>query len=184
VHATLPAKLTRKWFFMVRIIIFSAIGLLFTGNVLAGPDNVVFPKDYRDAFELVAVRDHHLGGNSIAVIYGNKVALDSVKRGGPLDSGSVFLMEVWRAKMNGNELARDDKGRLVRDTMGNINMMEKRTGWGVGYPPEWRNGEWEFATFTADGTPRTGNLQGCFECHQPLGDAGYDFAYVVGDLRQ
>lgn len=168
---------------MVRTMLFAAVGVLFAGSVLAGPDNVAFPKDYKDAFQLVAVRDHHLGGNSIAVIYANKIAVDSAKRGGPLDSGAVFLMEVWRAKMNGTELARDDKGRLVRDTVGNINMMEKRAGWGAAYPREWRNGEWEFATFTGEGTPRTANLQGCFECHQPVGDAGFDYAYVVGDLR-
>lgn len=158
-------------------------GLLVTTSVMAGADNVAFPKDYKQTFQVVSVRDHHLGGNSVAVIWANKVAIDSAKKQ-ELDSGAVFLMEVWRAKTENNELVRDAKGRLVRDVVNGINIMEKRAGWGGEYPPEWRNGNWEYATFAADGAPRSGNLQGCFECHGPLGAAGYDFAYVVGEMRE
>ena len=54
---------------------------------------------------------------------------------------------------------------------------------GKEYPAEWRNDEWEFATYTADGQRRTGSLQSCFECHKPVGDAGFDYAYAVGVMR-
>jgi hypothetical protein len=161
----------------------AAASVLVATSVFAGADNVVFPKDYKDTFQVVSVRDHHLGGNSVAVIWANKVAIDSVKKN-DLDSGAIFLMEVWRAKTENNDLVRDAKGRLVRDAVTGINIMEKRTGWGGEYPAEWRNGNWEYATFTAEGAPRTGNLQGCFECHGPVGAAGYDFAYVVGEMRE
>lgn len=55
------------------------------------------------------------------------------------------------------------KGDLVAYTV-----MEKRTGWGTEYPAEWRNGEWEYAAFGADGKLNTkANYKACFECHKP-----------------
>ena len=69
------------------------------------------------------------------------------------------------------------------DVINVINMMEKRDGWGVGYPAEWRNGNWEFASFTADRALRDVSLQSCFDCHRPVGDAGFDFVYVSPEMR-
>jgi plastocyanin len=55
------------------------------------------------------------------------------------------------------------KGDLVAYTV-----MEKRTGWGTEYPDDLRNGEWEYAVFTADGKPNDkANFKGCFQCHKP-----------------
>lgn len=158
-------------------------GVLVTSSVLAGAENVVFPQDYKDTFKVVATRDMHNGGNAVAVIYANKIAQDSAKKGGAFASGSAFVMEVWRAKMDGNELARDAKDRLVPEAINAIQMMEKRDGWGAGYPPEWRNGNWEFASFTADRSRRDVSLQTCFDCHKPVGDAGFDFVYVTPEMR-
>jgi plastocyanin len=46
--------------------------------------------------------------------------------------------------------------------------MEKRAGWGTEYPPELRNGEWEYAAFTTDGKlNEKANYKACFECHKP-----------------
>lgn len=153
------------------------------GTVFAGPDNVVFPPDYRDTMQVVAVRDHHLGGNSIAVIYANQIAIDSARLGGDLASGALFVMEVWSARTENEQLVRDADGRLVQNELRVINMMEKRDGWRAEYPVEWRNGNWEFASYTGAGELRDANYQSCFECHKPVGDAGYDFAYVVGAMR-
>ena len=150
---------------------------------LAGPENVSFPADYKTTFKIIDTRDFHLGGNTVAVIYANQIAIDSAKKGGALASGSVFLMETYRAKVDNGAPVLDDKGRMIKDSINGINMMERRTGWGKDYPAEWRNDEWEFATFTADGQRRTGNLQPCFECHKPVGDAGFDYAYAVGIMR-
>ncbi len=161
----------------------AAASLFVATSVLAGADNVAFPKDYKETFKVIAVRDMHNGGNAVAVVYANKIAVDSAKKGGELASGSVFLMEVWRAKMDGNDLARDAKDRLVPDVINVINMMEKRDGWGVGYPAEWRNGNWEYASFTADRAARDVSLQTCFDCHKTVGDAGFDFAFVVAEMR-
>lgn len=80
----------------------------------------------------------------------------------------------------------DDKGEPVKDangrfTKGNmiaIVVMEKRTGWGVEYPEEIRNGEWEYAQFKSDGTLNTAvDVKKCFECHKPLDKQDYVFSY-------
>ena len=92
-------------------------------------------------------------------------------------------MEVWSARTENEQLVRDADGRLVQNELRVINMMEKRDGWGAEYPVEWRNGNWEFASYTGAGELRDANYQSCFECHKPVGDAGYDFAYVVGAMR-
>ena len=48
--------------------------------------------------------------------------------------------------------------------------MEKRTGWGAEYPEAKRNGEWEYQAFRADKSVNTNaKLDGCFNCHKPLG---------------
>jgi hypothetical protein len=55
--------------------------------------------------------------------------------------------------------------------------MEKRTGWGAAYPPEKRNGEWEFQAFNADRSVNSGeNLDRCFSCHKS--QSGQDFVFT------
>ena len=44
-------------------------------------------------------------------------------------------------------------------------MQEKRAGWGVGYPPEKRNGDWEYARFFGDGRRNDASVEACFTCH-------------------
>jgi len=47
-------------------------------------------------------------------------------------------------------------------------VMEKRTGWGAEYPPERRNGEWEYQAFNADKSVNQNEDVGrCFACHKP-----------------
>ncbi len=48
--------------------------------------------------------------------------------------------------------------------------MEKRAGWGAAVPEEWRNGDWQYASFHADGTPNekaNAGIKSCFVCHKP-----------------
>jgi hypothetical protein len=57
-------------------------------------------------------------------------------------------------------------------------VMEKRTGWGAGYPPEKRNGEWEFQAFNADRTVnRSEDLGRCFACHRSKESQDFVFTY-------
>ena len=69
----------------------------------------------------------------------------------------------------GNPIKGPD-GRFQKKDIVGIVVMEKRTGWGTEYPAEWRNGEWEYAAFTADmrlNPKANANIKACFECHKP-----------------
>jgi hypothetical protein len=55
--------------------------------------------------------------------------------------------------------------------------MEKRRGWGAEYPETLRNGEWEYARFTATGEPAPNfNARPCFECHKPMSQQDFVFS--------
>jgi Cytochrome P460 len=95
-------------------------------------------------------------------------AIDAVKRGQPAPSGTVITLVEYTAKLDdhGNPL-RDASGRLITGEISRYIVMEKRTGWGAEYPPEIRNGEWEFQAFNADrSVNQNENLNRCFSCHK------------------
>jgi plastocyanin len=87
----------------------------------------------------------------------------------------------------------DDKGNPIKDSNGRFikkdiighTVMEKQRGWGADYPSDWpRNGEWEYAVFTADGQPNpkaNANNKACFTCHLP--HAKQDFVISLAKLN-
>ena len=66
-------------------------------------------------------------------------------------------------------------GELVR-----IVVMEKRAGWGAEYPETLRNGEWEFAVFTPDGSrDKQTDTKVCMECHKAHDHLDYVKTYLA-----
>jgi plastocyanin len=60
--------------------------------------------------------------------------------------------------------------------------MEKKAGYGTEYPPELRNGDWEYAVFSPAGALNDkANYKGCFECHKP--HEKQDFVISLAALR-
>lgn len=104
------------------------------------------------------------------------------KSGQPLSSGTVITMEVYKAKVDDKgELVKDANGRLVKGDLSFIGVMEKRNGWGVEYPDDIRNGEWEYAIFETNGKLRANfDAKPCFQCHKPM--AGQDFVFTLPQL--
>lgn len=161
-------------------------GVLATCVAIAGPEKVNLPPaDFRTTFTLIATRDMHLGGNAIADVYVNSVALQSGKGDKPLAPGSVIAMEVFGAKLDANnQPIFDAKGRLSKDQPRAVNVMEKRTGWGAEYSDKLRNGEWEYASFNLQGVKSANPTTGCFECHGTLRDLSMDFIYTRAELTE
>ena len=61
--------------------------------------------------------------------------------------------------------------------------MEKRSGWGAEYPPELRNGDWEYRVFTPQKTPNVQmKLSACFDCHRS--QASHDFIHAYEKLQE
>lgn len=151
----------------------------------AGTDDIAFPSGYADAFSKYATVDkpHPERGPSIRDIYINPVGLAAAKAGTPLPSGTVIVMEVHRARQDAAKQPLPGAGgRFEKDKLSALFIMEKRTGWGAGYPAAQRNGEWEYARFEPDGTRhKDPGMGACFVCHKAR--AATDFLFSVKELN-
>jgi plastocyanin len=98
----------------------------------------------------------------------------------------VLTLVQWSVEQDasGNPI-KDSNGRYIKKDIIAHTVMEKRTGWGADYPSDWpRNGEWEYAVFTADGQPNpkgNANNKACFTCHLP--HAKQDFVISLAKLN-
>jgi len=144
-------------------------GALIAAVGLAGPDNIRFPEGFEKGV-LYAVVDRH-DTKQYRELYSTPEAVKAVREGRPIPSGTVLTLVQYAAKKDdkGNVL-KDAKGRFVKGDLLGYTVMEKRKGWGAGYPAEWRNGEWEYAAFTKDRQPNAkanAGVKNCFVCHKP-----------------
>ena len=165
---------------MKRLSVVSAtILVLVAASSTAGPEKVAFPPYPTHVLYTVVDRPDL---EEIREVYVNPETLKMVRPGQPLPSGTVLTFVHFKAQVNDKgELVRDPHGRLVRGPLDRIGVMEKRTGWGVEYPADIRNGEWEYALFRPDGTRNDqANTKACFECHKPK--SGQDFVFSMPQL--
>lgn len=147
---------------------------------MVGPDNVAFPTGYKSQVRVTTV--DRADTKQVREIYASAAAANMARAGKPLPNGSVFTMEIYQAKADTKgELAKDSNGRLVKGDLTAVFVMEKRAGFGAGYPDELRNGEWEYARF-APGGERVANAdtKPCLQCHKPM--AKQDFVFSLPRL--
>ena len=148
----------------------TAIGGLAAGASMlhAGGDLVAFPEGFEKGVLYATIDRYDV--KQYRELYASKAAVDAVRAGRPIPSGTVLTLVPYKAKV-------DDKGVPIKGPDGRFikdggplafNVMEKRTGWGTEYPATLRNGEWEYQSFGVDKKPNPkANLRGCFECHKP-----------------
>ncbi|MGM0878529.1 MAG: cytochrome P460 family protein [Bacillota bacterium] len=111
----------------------------------ANRDLVKFPENY-DEGELFTTVTR---GDTFEELYTSREAIEAVQDGQPIPSGTVVTLKIFKDE----ELYR-------------YFVMEKRDGWGAQYPPEMRNGEWEYNAFTADrAVAYEEDIGRCFTCH-------------------
>jgi hypothetical protein len=140
--------------------------IVITVAVRAGPDNVKFPVNYAKGVLYTTV--DRPDNKQYRELYITQFAFDQVKAGKPLPSGTVLTMVNYKAKLGADgQPEKDANGRFIKtDEIAGIAVMEKRMGWGAEYPPDMRNGEWEYRAFKADGTVNDkADLKPCFTCH-------------------
>ena len=139
-----------------------------SASALAGPEKITFPKDY-EKWERYAVVDRY-DNKQYRELYAKPEVVKAVRAGKAIPDGTVLAMAVYAAEADeqGNPV-KDDKGRFRKGKLTGVSVMEKRSGWGTEYPPELRNGDWEYAAFLPDGAPNPAqaNTQACFACHKP-----------------
>jgi hypothetical protein len=127
----------------------------------AGRDLVRFPEAYAEGVHYATVER----GNIKEEIFTSRAAIDAVKRGEPIPSGTVITLVDYR------------DGKLHRYVV-----MEKRAGWGAEYPPELRNGEWEYQAFNADrSVNRNDDVARCMSCHKA--QAAQDYVQRLDLIR-
>ncbi|WP_119418338.1 cytochrome P460 family protein [Desertibaculum subflavum] len=154
---------------------------------LAGPERIVFPKDYASAYVPLGAVDRY-DSKMIRSVFINPEAYKSYQAGKPLPDGTVLVLEQRPAKLGADgQPELDAQGRFQPGgAPGFIGMQAKKAGWGADVPAALRNGDWEYAAFKPDGTLNPAvKLEPCFGCHQPRGAEDHTFIgwRVMNDLR-
>ena len=151
-------------------------------QVRAGGDKVAFPENFVQGVMYTTV--DRADNKQYRELFVTPAAVEAAKKGEPLPSGTAITIVQYKAQLDaqGNPV-KDANGRFVKGDLIGYGVMEKRTGWGAEYPPEVRNGEWEYQAFTADKKVNDkANLTGCFQCHKPL-PSSQDFVFSYDKLK-
>ena len=145
----------------------AAIAIAAAAAAHAGPENVQFPSGYLKGERYYTIDRPDI--KQYREFYTQADVVEAVRKGQPIPSGAVITMVQWSVETDaqGNPTKGADGRFQKKDVVANA-IMEKRTGWGKEYPADWRNGEWEYQAFTADGrvNPKA-NIRACFDCHKP-----------------
>ncbi len=148
------------------------------------PDFVAFPEGYDTSFTSY-VTLNRAGSELVAKMYANDVAISSYEEAPKAASGSILVMEVYKPKkdVDGKALVGDD-GIYVIDQLAAVAVMQRRDNWDAAYPVEHRVGNWGFAFYNPDGTPKANELQ-CVVCHTPLRHQDFMFSHhhLVNHVR-
>jgi plastocyanin len=163
---------------------FFVCGVLASSAAVAGPEKIKFPNDYLKG-QLYQTLDRP-DNKQYRELYAPASAIEAVKKGQPVPYGTVLTLVQWSVQQdaNGNPI-KDSNGRFIKNQILAHTVMEKQRGFGADYPADWpRNGEWEYAVFTADGQPNAkanANNKACFTCHLP--HAKQDFVISLAKLN-
>ena len=145
-------------------------------------DNLVstrmeFPADFATGFTHYTTINFE-GRKQVRKYYANKAAVAAARDGKELPVGSVLVVEVLKAKLDGaGKPVTGADGFYVADGLAAYTAMEMQPGWGADFPDILRNGDWHYAVFKADKSRRPGlNQATCLACHKPLADDSYVFS--------
>jgi plastocyanin len=147
----------------------AAAGGAFAAAVSVGPESIAFPSDYQK-WMLYATVDRY-DSKQYRELYTSPEAVKAVREGRPIPEGTVIVMAINSAKLDEKGApVKDGKGRFVKDKLTGVTVMEKRKGSGASVPDEWRNGDWQYSSFTHDGqrnAKANEGIKACFVCHKP-----------------
>jgi plastocyanin len=134
----------------------------------AGPDKIQFPAAWKEHVLYTTV-DRYDNKQYRELYASSQAAVDAMKAGKPLPDGTVLTLVQYKAQVDAaGAPVKGPNGRFVKGDLVAYTVMEKRAGWGTEYPPELRNGDWEYAAFGPDTKlNEKANYKACFECHKP-----------------
>jgi hypothetical protein len=141
-------------------------------------DRVGFPADYTHTLRQVGDTVFHQR-TGVSTVYANELAASAPGFSqARYPNGSVIVMEFARPQIDGEgELLRDARGTPLKGEIEHIDVMRRGAGFGEAYG-ENRAGEWEFASYAADGRTlqSPGQTAHCAGCHRNAG-ADKDFVF-------
>jgi cytochrome c553 len=137
---------------------------------------VKFPANYKNELKLYTTINF-ADKKEVRLYYANPAALKAAAAGKRLPEGSLIFVEVFKAKLDGyKNPVKDQNGNFEPGELQFYTAMEMEKGWGKGFPPELRNGDWNYAVFKTDHSLRPGvNQAKCLACHKPLEKDSYLF---------
>lgn len=97
--------------------------------------------------------------------------------GQPFPNGTVMVMEIYKAKMDGDALATGLDGKLVKGDLAKVFVMGKEQGWGEKLPEILKNGDWIYAAYDAASKPLMEDFTKCRACHMPLAQKDFVHRY-------
>jgi len=158
----------------------AAMGAAWSLPGWAATEDVNVPADYKTRFVRYTTVDR-ADNKQVRDLYVNPEALAAIKAGRPAPSGTVIVLEAYRARLDANgDPVKDANGRYIKDALAAVNLMEKRTGWGMNYPADLRNGEWEYASFLPTlARSENRDMTPCLQCHLPKKDDDYLFSLAA-----
>jgi plastocyanin len=140
-------------------------------------DNVGFPTNYEEEFELLFVFDRP-DNRQVRVICGNAAAA-AHEDGEPFAYGSVLVMITYRALLDADgQPLLDENGHYIRGSLAGIFVQRKEEGFGTAYGED-QSGEWEYVAYRPDGsffTPPQ-NTNACAACHLQQAGEAVDFVF-------
>ena len=92
-------------------------------------------------------------------------------------NGTVMVMELYKAKMDGDKLATGTDGKLVKGDLAKVFVMGKNQGWGDKLPENLKNGDWIYAAYDATSKPLMEDFTKCRACHTPLAQKDFVHRY-------
>jgi hemoglobin len=90
------------------------------------------------------------------------------KAGQSFPNGTVMVMELYKAQVDGETPVTGPDGKLVKGDLAKIFVMEKGASWGQEVPENLRTGNWVFAAYGPDGKALAEDFTKCRACHAPL----------------
>ena len=139
--------------------------------------DIEFPKNYK-TFKNYLSMDQSQNADQIIRIFANDIAVQGMKEKGIFPYGSILTAEIYKAKKDKDgKVIESSLGRRIRDKLAVIAVMEKRKGASKKWTGDLNNGDWDFATFSPDGSVAKIDLKQCAACHAPLKDKQHVFSF-------
>jgi hemoglobin len=99
------------------------------------------------------------------------------RKGDAFANGTVMVMELYKAKADGESLAKGPDGKLVKGDLAKVFVMGKDANWGQDVPDNLKNGTWVFSAYGPDGKSLAEDFTKCRACHAPLGQKDFVHRY-------